>query len=651
LNKDSSVSTVTKEGAPRGKRGGQQPPEISLPALATRDLWHSSAPPEVRSAWPKDAEGEAWQAWQKWLGGRSPLQLANVAPLKAAAWAGDSAGDSAGELAGFLRRLEKCLTKKSTPKPTAKTAAKTEKQSADEAWIEKQAEAWIDASLAEGILTGGNSSANVEFALQTLAWVYAAPAAAARLASGQWWRLVEQLQAIMQIASKMSPGEDASADAALVHQLLAGEASLAIGTLLPEIRPLRSLRKRGVQTLTEGLLALTDGEGQPPARCLPRLAALLACWTRCRAIAEQSGKPCWDKQAETQYEWFVRHALRLARPDGTFALTSSPAASPALFAAALELGGDDGDHAAAAKRLRPKPAGSSDEQDSPPSPSVNSEWSGLAVLAAGWKPKSPRLTVAYEGHEMQIELASGGQIVLSGTWPVDVVMEGAPVAADGEWEEQCWFCDDDSDYLELSIDLENGAKLERQIFMAREDGVAYVSEILLSGVDQPGGMEINTRLPLGEQLSFEPTRETREGWLTVGDKKGVGVVPLALPEWRVDPRGGELTMDEGALVLSQVAVGRNLCSPLMLDFKPRRFTKQRTWRQLTVASHLEPVDPDVAVGYRFQSGKQQWVIYRSLDPAANRSLIGQNYSSESFIGRFLPTGEVEEYWEVEADRD
>ena len=630
------MSTVTPEkgtteGAPRGKRGRQQPPEISLQALSGRELWHNSAPAEVRSAWSSDPDGAAWRAWQKWVAKQEPLLLDEVPPLEATRWGIDPTGKQA----GVLSSIKKCLS----GKPNAKSAAS----------LGKLVESWLETSLSLSDLKV-REAPTLEFALQSVAWAYGAPALAQVLEGGLWWRLVDQLQTVAREASQMAPGEEASAEAALVHQLLAGEAALVLGSLLPEIRPLRSLRKAATQTLSEGLLAITDGEGQPPARCLPHLATMLACWTRCRSLAEEFDKPCWDKQAETQYEWFVRQALRLARPDGSFALTDGPAAPTALFAEALDLAGDDADLAAAALRLRPSPA-QADDDDEPPTPSVNSEWSGLAVLATGWKPKAPRLTVAYEGHQMRLELASGGEILFNGAWPVDVVMEGAPVAADDEWEEQCWFCDDDSDYLELSIDLENGAKLERQIFMAREDGVAYLSEILLSAADQPGAIEINTRLPLGKKVNFEPARETREGWLTVDEKKSVGVVPLGLPEWRVDPRGGELTLQRGELVLSHAAVGRNLCNPVMLDFKARRFTKQRTWRQLTVASHLQIVGPDVAVGYRFQSGKQQWIVYRSLDQAANRSLIGQNYSSESFIGRFLPTGEVEEYWEVEASRD
>ena len=88
--------------------------------------------------------------------------------------------------------------------------------------------------------------------------------------------------------------------------------------------------------------------------------------------------------------------------------------------------------------------------------------------------------------------------------------------------------------------------------------------------------------------------------------------------------------------------------PLLLDLSGKRLAKECTWRQLTVAEHLEIQPPEVATGYRAQAGKHQWVFYRSLAPRANRTLLGQNTSSETLIGRFISeTGELDELVEVE----
>ena len=94
-----------------------------------------------------------------------------------------------------------------------------------------------------------------------------------------------------------------------------------------------------------------------------------------------------------------------------------------------------------------------------------------------------------------------------------------------------------------------------------------------------------------------------------------------------------------------------MACPLFFDLRPRRLTKERTWRRLTVAQQLEIQSADVATGFRIQSGKDQWLVYRSLAPPGNRTLLGQNISSEFYAGRFLRTGEVDEFIEIEPDND
>jgi hypothetical protein len=63
---------------------------------------------------------------------------------------------------------------------------------------------------------------------------------------------------------------------------------------------------------------------------------------------------------------------------------------------------------------------------------------------------------------------------------------------------------------------------------------------------------------------------------------------------------------------------------------------------------METVPADVAVGFRAQSGDGQWLIYRSLGPAGNRTLLGHNVAGEFCAGRFLPSGKFKEWIEIEA---
>ena len=94
-------------------------------------------------------------------------------------------------------------------------------------------------------------------------------------------------------------------------------------------------------------------------------------------------------------------------------------------------------------------------------------------------------------------------------------------------------------------------------------------------------------------------------------------------------------------------IGNALFAPLFFDMDPRRFARRMTWRQLTITESPEIQPADVAVGYRVQLGKEQWLIYRSLAQQANRTLLGHNLSTEMLVARFDPTGEVEALVEIE----
>ena len=88
-------------------------------------------------------------------------------------------------------------------------------------------------------------------------------------------------------------------------------------------------------------------------------------------------------------------------------------------------------------------------------------------------------------------------------------------------------------------------------------------------------------------------------------------------------------------------------APLFVDLSRKRLDKPLTWRQLTVGQLREIVPADVAVGYRVQVGKTQWLMYRSLAPAAIRTVLGQNLMHEFLVGRFHADGHVETLLEIE----
>ena len=613
--------TVTSLGA---ESAAAQPSGRRLEALSSQDRWSNKAPKGLCAVDPTTPEG--WRAWQEHLKQRKSPESKLLRSVKhhPLAW---GVADPSGEWANWLAQIK--LKKK---------AVSTSIATRIEEWIAQSRE----------------QSGSLRHAQECLAWAGLLPGLAQHLEPRLWWSLCDELLTTSEegaFSFDNDLSDTALPESVLLHQIVAGELPLKLAGLLPELKPLQALASPARDTLSEGLLAWTDGEGLLHARLLPVAAALFACWTRCRAMADHKSKGSWSEEADTQFEWLVRQCLRLVNRDGAFPLSPADADVGMIdcFKTALELGGDDEDFSAAAQRLR---GVSARDDDDPPSPANHSEWSGLGVLSCGWGDKAPKIVVAYYGSELQIEIRNRGASLVRGHWPIDVRVNGTPLTPQGEWDCSCWYSDEDCDYLDLSIDLENGYELERQIMLAREDGVATISEVILSNGDALADQECLANLPLAPGVAFEGEEETREGWLTSAGKRIAGLIPLSLPEWRVEQRIGECAQgSEHSLDIYCSGRGRNLASVIWLDFSPSRFAKQRTWRQLTVAQSLEKVSHDVAVGYRVQAGKRQWLFYRSLDPAANRTVLGHNLSSEALTGRFLSTGEVDEYFEIGDDDD
>lgn len=595
----------------------------ALTFLKAKQLWRPEAPAAVRNAWKADDHSAAWQAWRSHLAERPALE-ANPSLAK---------GKKAPSLCWGL------------PAPTGERLADWLKSGPlNRNHSAEAASSWVGGA--------GEQEADVEFGLQAIAWAVNLPSLAAKLSSDVWWSLAETLLRIVEEASATAAPDAAEAEATVAAQLLTGELPLALSRGLGELRPMHELGAVARTSLSEGIERLTDGEGllagplwadhQTPAASL-----LLACWTRCQALAAR-GKAPWTSDAQTQYEWLVRQALRLSDRQGRLAFTPANTTGAAeLIRAALSRGGDDSDRAAAALRLKGYKA--SDKAETP-AVCNHSEWAELGVLAAGWRDKAPRIVVAHPADTMRVEVHSGKQTLLAGDWPIEASIDGEAVRSTDDWDVQCWYTDEDGDYLELSLPLVGGARLERQFFVSREDGVGFLGETLFTEQSDEKQLSITSRLPLGEAIGIRPEKETREAVLSLKGEPVAGVVPLALAEWRDDPRGGELTAEDKCLVLTRQWSGRNAVSTLWFDFSAKRFDKQRTWRQLAVAESLKNVTHDVAVAYRIQSNKEQWVIYRSLDKAGNRTFLGQNYSSEQVVGLFNPdTHLIDEYFEIEAD--
>ena len=279
----------------------------------------------------------------------------------------------------------------------------------------------------------------------------------------------------------------------------------------------------------------------------------------------------------------------------------------------------------------------------PPS-AVHSEWAEIAVLRPNWSSQAERLTVAYGDRAVRLELSVGADLLMSGRWDLELRADRAPLEPEGAWRETCWVSDQDCDYLELEMAFSGGLRVQRQMLVARKDQFLFLADALLG--ERPQELSYCGRLPLSNRLTTSAAADTREVLLEARKARAL-ILPLALPEWRADPRGGTLEIVSGTLQLRQTVFGSRLFAPLWIDLAPRRANEAFTWRQLTIAEQRQNQPRDVAAGYRIQFGRRQWLIYRSLTPPANRTLLGTNLSSEFFLGRFKRDGETKTILEVE----
>jgi len=200
--------------------------------------------------------------------------------------------------------------------------------------------------------------------------------------------------------------------------------------------------------------------------------------------------------------------------------------------------------------------------------------------------------------------------------------------------------------LEIERELTGGWKIERQMLLARAARFLFVADALL-GPGDASALRYEHGLPLAAGVACRPTQNTREIVLEAGGRARALAAPLACGEWRAELADGGLMTDDRRMSLQAAGQGRRLYAPLWIDLDSRRLARPMTWRRLSVGENLALCRPDVAVGYRVQAGKEQWVFYRSLTEFGNRSVLGHNTAYSFVCGRVKKDGELEAILEIE----
>lgn len=384
--------------------------------------------------------------------------------------------------------------------------------------------------------------------------------------------------------------------------------------------------------------AWLDAEGLPHATVLPHAWMLLASWVRCARHWRDLELPGWSDNLHEQFDVFLQQMFRLLRNDGSVVFAGAGESRPGreLIAAALDFASHAETYgvASCAGALPPRFEAPKQPFETPLT-SDHSETAGLAVMRSEWGSRALQAAIAFHGDESRLELTTGKQSLLSGAWEAIVSLDGTRLTPQGAWREVVWFSDDEVDYLEIEIDLNEHWRIQRQFLLHRPGRLFLMADAVLG--EEPASIEYRGRLSLHQAVRFEPESDTHEGRLHAAQPLAIAL-PLAYPEWRGATSDDELAACDGQLTWSFRGPGKGLYMPVVFACDRKHLRQPYTWRRLTVGESLQPVPANVAAGFRVQFGRQQWLFYRALGAVGNRTVLGQNVACDFLAAEFKADG-------------
>jgi len=383
--------------------------------------------------------------------------------------------------------------------------------------------------------------------------------------------------------------------------------------------------------------------------------AVVASWIRSRWSATEVGARKWYPPQRKALAKLATQMLHLTDGLGKSLLTDAETTrhDPELWSSLFDLCGDSKKLLLAASVSLPdeiglglgnKPARMRKDKcldASLPKASVYLEASRIACMRRSWRDRGCRVAVDFSSDVIWLDIAGeDGERVFSGDWDIHVTRDGKPVAIDVAWEEVCWFSDDDVDYLELECDLEGTCKIQRQLLLLRDEGMVLMADAIVSDTAAP--WDVRSVWTLDPRIAFHPESKSNEGWLKRSDatsspaeaKNVALVLPIGMPEWRRGTKQASLAFESGVLSLQTTSQQSRLYSPMVVALRGLKKEPKYTWRHLTVAQDLAIAPKEVAQGYRWQVGRDQWVLYRSLAPCKRRTMMGLHLHTEFYAGRF-----------------
>ncbi|MCA9069730.1 MAG: hypothetical protein KDA84_12440 [Planctomycetaceae bacterium] len=471
------------------------------------------------------------------------------------------------------------------------------------------------------------------------------------------WR--RALMAASEWGQKM---DSSSSGEELASHMTNGELPWVLGLLFSQVSGSKALRKQGRQTLQSALEDHTDTDGTLAGEELEQLAAWLPPLVRAAEWGYASEDALWNTTSQERFDHLMSRISACYAGDGHLAFhhPDTPYILPLLLTGARLAGGSKKEwplkflldmaeaepellggstslkHSAKLKTSRRRPA--EVETDSLVQ---QSDWARVACLRNHAGRDADVMTVTHHRSLPKIDFSMLGQVIFQGDWELEIAIGEENVPMPDEWSCVCWHTDSDGDYLELQYSIDENRRVERQVFLSRNDHFLVMADCISGAGEEK--IEYTSRLPLVEYADVTRHEATREQIVRLADVQ-MRAFPLALPEDIVQSTAGSWglseTSDKPCLELKQTAIG-GLYAPLLFEWTPARQTNDADWRTLTITENGPKVKSDRASGHRLRIGNQQILIYRSLAPTDElRTILGHHTGHETIIARFNKAGDV-----------
>jgi hypothetical protein len=248
-----------------------------------------------------------------------------------------------------------------------------------------------------------------------------------------------------------------------------------------------------------------------------------------------------------------------------------------------------------------------------------------------------------------IEVALSGERWLAGVWGLELSLDGAPLPSASGWKCDCWYSDDEGDFLELACELGEGMAAVRQVFLARQAPLLVLMDAV-RGVSPQRSLVCRSRWPLAAAVAAEQDGLTRE--IQLASRRGrVRVFPVHLPPQRAASAPGALEAGGDELLCSLKTHG-SACQVLLLDWSDRDGQTPADWTPLSVAEEGRRLSASEAVAARLRVGDRHWFYWHNLTRGkVARSALGHHSASETVVARFSSQGTVEPLVHVEPEAE